>query len=229
MAEQKLDTEVRREQIAEAALQLVASQGVKSLSIAAVARRVGLVPSGIYRHFKSKGEVLDAVLDLLHQRLMENVAAARAETTDPLERLRGIFLRHVQFIREGRAFPRIVFADEVFGGYPDRRDRVQRIVSDYLGAIGQCVRDGQQQGRFRAELVPQSVALLFLGMIVPSGVLWHLTEGGFNVTQHAGRLWQMFCTAIAADGQASRRSVRSTPKAARVTGNSHRKRPCRNP
>ena len=64
MAEAKLQTRIRREQIAEAALQLVASEGVKRLSIAAAARRVGLVPSGIYRHFKSKDAMLDAVLEL---------------------------------------------------------------------------------------------------------------------------------------------------------------------
>ena len=66
--------------------------------MAAVARRVGLVPSGIYRHFKSKSAVLDAVLDLLEKRLQTNVEAARAETADPLERLRGMLIRHVNFI-----------------------------------------------------------------------------------------------------------------------------------
>ncbi len=69
MSEEKLDTQIRREQIAQAALELVASQGLKRLSMAAVARRVGLVPSGIYRHFHSKTEILHAVLDRIRQRL----------------------------------------------------------------------------------------------------------------------------------------------------------------
>ena len=76
MADAKLQTRIRREQIAEAALHLVAGEGVKRLSIAAVARRVGLVPSGIYRHFKSKDAMLDAVLELLDSKLQANVAAA---------------------------------------------------------------------------------------------------------------------------------------------------------
>ena len=46
MADEKLDTLVRQEQIAEAALSLVAAHGVRRLSMAAVARRVGLVPVG---------------------------------------------------------------------------------------------------------------------------------------------------------------------------------------
>ena len=196
MADAKLDTQIRREQITEAALSLIASEGVKRLSIAAVARRVGLVPSGIYRHFKSKDKMLDAVLELLQQRLRANVEAARGETADPVERLRSLLVRHIRFIREGRALPRILFSDDVFGGHSQRKAQVRGILAGYLAAIEQVVREGQQQGRIRPELVPNTVALMFMGMIVPAGILWHLTDGGFNVTQHARRAWEMFRTAI---------------------------------
>ena len=85
MATEKLETEVRQQQIAQAALALVAAKGVAELSMAGVAQRLGLVPSAIYRHFKSKDEVLDATILHIRQRLMENVRAARVSTADPVE------------------------------------------------------------------------------------------------------------------------------------------------
>jgi AcrR family transcriptional regulator len=197
MADAKLHTHIRREQIAEAALKLVASQGVKRLSIAAVARRVGLVPSGIYRHFKSKDAMLEAVLDLLESRLQANVAAAREETGDAVKRLHGLFIRHIRIIREGgQAFPRIVFSVEAGAVDPQRKARVRRIVGGYLAEIERMVREGQKQNRIDKKLVPRTAAMLFLGMIVPAGILWHLTDSGFNLTQHAGRVWKMFEQAL---------------------------------
>ena len=196
MSDQKLDTQIRREQIAEAALSLVASRGVGRLSMAAVARRVGLVPSGIYRHFKGKDEVLDAVLDLIHSRLMANVEAVRAETSDPMERLRRLLMRHIQFIRQGRAIPQILFSEHVHSRRPEKKDRVYRIACDYLGEVARLVGEGQQSGQIRPELDPDTVAVMFLGMVVPAGILWHLTEGRFDVTRHGGRAWEMFRTAI---------------------------------
>jgi AcrR family transcriptional regulator len=198
MADAKLETRIRREQIAEAALQLVASEGVKRLSIASVARRVGLVPSGIYRHFQSKDAMLDAVLDLLDAKLQANVAAARNETADPLERLHGLFLRHIRIIREGQAFPRIIFSDEALAAQPERRIRVRRIVGDYLGQIERMIREGQQVGHIDRQVTPRTAAMMFLGMIIPAGVIWHLSDGGFNLTQHAGRAWKMFQQALTA-------------------------------
>jgi AcrR family transcriptional regulator len=197
MADEKLDTLVRQEQIAEAALSLVASHGVRRLSMAAVARRVGLVPSGIYRHFKSKDEMLAAVLDLIERRLLANVQAARDDSENALERLHGVFIRHIRFIREGRAIPQIIFSDDMHSGSPQRKGRVGQIVAAYLGQIRRCVEEGQQQGSIRGELDPDTVALMFLGTIAPAGVLWHLTDGGFDVTRHAARVWPMFQNAIA--------------------------------
>src|SRR3990170_7857543 len=152
MAEAKLDTQIRREQIAEAALSLVADQGLRRLSVAAVARRVGLVPSGIYRHFKSKDEILAAVLDRIEQRLLANVRAAREESTDPIECLKGVLMRHIRFIREGRAIPRMIFSDDVHTGNPQRKQRVLQIFTRYTGEISEIVRLGQLQGRIRPDL-----------------------------------------------------------------------------
>jgi AcrR family transcriptional regulator len=200
MADAKLETRIRREQIAEAALELVASEGVKRLSIAAVARRVGLVPSGIYRHFPSKDAMLDAVLDLLDAKLQANVEAARKETSDSLHRLHDLFRRHIRFIREGRAFPRIIFSEEAVAARPQRKDRMWRIMGDYLAQIERMVREGQQQGHIDRQLQPGTAAMLFLGLIVPAGVVWHLTDGGFNLTQHAGRAWKVFHRVLTGKG-----------------------------
>jgi AcrR family transcriptional regulator len=206
MADAKLQTHIRREQIAEAALKLVANEGVKRLSIAAVARRVGLVPSGIYRHFKSKDAMLEAVLELLQSRLQANVAAAREESEDAVKRLHGLFVRHIRIIRDGgQAFPRIVFSDEAGADDPQRKARVRRIVGGYLGEIERMVREGQQQRRIDRKLVPRTAAMLFMGMIVPAGILWHLTDSGFNLTQHAGRVWKMFEQALTAHTKAKRK------------------------
>jgi len=200
MSEQKLDREVRREQIAEAALALVADRGLGRLNMAAVARRVGLVPSGIYRHFKNKEDLLLALLDRIEARILENVRAAQEATVDPLQRIHRVIVGHIRFIREGRAVPRIIFSEDDHRGQPQRKARVERIVTAYLGHLAEFVRQGQRQGSIRRDVDPATAALLFLGIVVPAGILWHLTEGGFDVTRHAERAWQICRRAIAAEG-----------------------------
>lgn len=198
MPRRKLATEVRREQIAEAALVLIASHGLRRLSIAGVARRVGLVPSGIYRHYSGKSQMLAAVLDLVEKRLLGIVQRAVAASADPLEQLHAVLMSHVRFIREGRAIPRIVFSDDAHGGDSQRKERIVRVLTSYLGQIAGIVREGQRAGRIRSDRDPETVALLLLGIVMPAGIRWHLTDGGFDVTRHAKRAWPMFLEAIRA-------------------------------
>ncbi len=199
MAAEKLKSRVRQEQIAQAALSVVANHGLKALSVGAVARRVGLVPSAIYRHFKNKDQVLDAAIDQIGWRLSENVATTLRETRDPLERLHRLLQRHVEQIRENRAIPRIIFSEDAYSGHPERRSKIVRMIQGYLASVGEIVREGQQRGQIRPDLDPDNLSLLFLGIFQPAGILWHLTDGKFDVTRHATRAWKVFVRAIQAN------------------------------
>jgi len=195
----KLDTEIRQEQITQAALSLIASDGLKGLSVARIALRVGIVPSAIYRHFKSKDEVIDGVLDFIQDRLLGNVDAVCVETRDPLERLRLLLMRHVKLIRENQAIPRIIFSEDVYGGHPDRRAKVYRIIWDYLNQVGELIGQGQKEGRMRSDINTETAALMFLGIIQPAAILWHMSNGSFDITKHTEKAWEIFIKVIEAN------------------------------
>lgn len=198
MPREKLDTEVRQEQFAEAALNIIGAHGLRGLSIARVAHRVGLVPSAVYRHFASKDELLDAVLALIRDRLLGNVTAVCNESTEPLECLRRLLMRHAQLIRENQGIPRIIFSEEVFVGNPQRRATVHEMVKSYLKRVAEIVRRGQEDGQIRPGLDQSTVSLMFLGMIQPAAILWRLSDGGIDITKHAEKAWQIFSEAIRA-------------------------------
>jgi AcrR family transcriptional regulator len=192
----KLDSEVRQEQIAQAALAVIAQHGVRRLNIAAVARRVGVVPSALYRHFKSKDAILDTIIAMVRERLLENVRAVTQAVPDPFEQLRLLLSRHVQFITDNQALPRILFSEQVYEGRPGRRRAMFRTIQAYLAQVGDIVKAGQAHGRMRKDLDPGTVAVMFLGMVQPAAILWQMSDGEFDIAQHSQRAWEMFVEAI---------------------------------
>lgn len=200
MSAEKLSTEIRQEQIAQAALDIVRTEGLRGLNLAALARRVGIVPSGIYRHFKDKDEVIDAILTLIGKRLVQNVSVARGESSDALDTLRRLLMRHVQMVRENAGIPRVIFSEEVYAGAPGRRKRVQKIILGYLAQVGEILKEGQRAGLVRKDVPTDTLAVMFLGLIQPGAILWHLSDGGFDVTKQAERTWRLYAAAIRPDG-----------------------------
>ncbi|GMW01624.1 MAG: TetR family transcriptional regulator [Candidatus Hydrogenedentota bacterium] len=196
MAKEKLDTEVRQEQILEAALDVVSRKGMKGLNLGAVARRVGLVPSAIYRHFENKDGLIDALLGLIESRLVGNVATVRQETKDPLRALELLLKRHVRLIRENAGIPRIVFSEEVYGANSQRKFRVHALLQNYLGRVAEFFREAQQAGLVRTDLSADELSVMFLGLVQPAAILWHVSDGGFDVTRQAEKAWGLFSEAI---------------------------------
>jgi AcrR family transcriptional regulator len=195
----RTDSETRRQQIAEAAFMLVAAHGARELSLAAVARRVGLVPSALYRHFPDKDALLDAILNRVRARLAQHLAVVREHPQEPIEALRALLARHAAMIRENQGIPRILFAEDFFVHSPKRRTEALSILNSYLEGIADLVRAGQARGQIRSDIDPRTLSLMFLGLIQPAGALWILSDGDFDVTAHVKRAWKLYHAAIAPD------------------------------
>ncbi|MDD2389147.1 MAG: TetR/AcrR family transcriptional regulator [Desulfobacterales bacterium] len=197
MRAQKTETEARQSQIIGAALELIGAEGVNALSIAGIAERVGIVPSALYRHFKSKDDVLDAVLELLKVRLLGNVTQVRKETPGALPRLKSLLMRHARMLSENRAIPLVVFSDGIYTGHPERKAKVAAIITSYLSKIQKIVEEGIQDGSIRENVVSTAASVMFLGMILPAAVLWNVSEGNFDMNAHVENAWPAFVRCIA--------------------------------
>ncbi len=212
MRADKQTSQVRQEQIARAAMALIAGQGMKGLSVASVARRVGLVPSALYRHFKGKEEILEATAGLVRGLLMENVRAVRQESRLPLEQLRLLLMRHIQMVQEFQAIPRIIFSDEILSARPQRRTAIFKIIQEFLGQVADIVTQGKRQGQINPGLNPETVAVMFLGLVQPPVVLWVLSNGKFEVTKHTEKAWRIFKTAIQTQNSQTESRIKRPPK-----------------
>jgi AcrR family transcriptional regulator len=191
MRARRLSGDTRRDQIAKAVLALASESGMGSVSIGAVAARVGVTPSALYRHYSSKGAMLDETLERLGQRILSNLEAARTSATNPLEAIELLLERHIALVRENRGIP-IVFFSEEFFLEPRRRARFTELLSTYRAGIETLVREAQRARLVRRELDPQTLAIMFFGLFQSPAILWHLSGGRFDITGQAHRAWAVF-------------------------------------
>ncbi len=199
MRAEKLTSEIRKRQIAGAAMSLIARQGVKGLSVAAVARKVGLVPSALYRHFKGKEEILESTIELVRDLITENVRSVRRESHQPLDQLKRLMMRHIQMIQEFQAIPRIVFSDEISASHPLRRTAIYKIIREILGLVAEIIQKGQEMGQIKPGLDPGTISVIYLGLIQPPAILWYLSQGKFDASKHIKKAWPIFEKAVKMD------------------------------
>lgn len=79
--------QLRAELIAAATELLVSPQQVAAPSLRAIAREVGVSPSGVYLHFASQEDLISAVIESQYDELRASLLATDRPTAAPLDRL----------------------------------------------------------------------------------------------------------------------------------------------
>lgn len=182
----------RKAEIVETALRLVNQEGMKRLSVIRLAEKLGVVPSALYRHYPNKDAILDAVLELVGERLAQHVEKVRREHFSALSRLDALLAQHVYFITSNQAIPRILFSEEIIGDADRRRARLGEIIHSHVMRIADIVREGQQEGEIRSDVPAEAAAVMFLGIVQPAAILWHVSGGQFDFSQHARTAWKLY-------------------------------------
>lgn len=164
MAQQYVHREHRIEQIAEAALAVIAESGLRGFTTKAIAERVGITDGTIFRHFKSKSEIVLAAIDLLEDRMF---AGGFPDDDDPLDRLEAFFVRRATMLGGEDPVGRLMFSEQLVHAAGVRgRNKLnewrKKNMSFVIGSMAELL----EQGRLRDGLAPAQAARLLQGLLL---------------------------------------------------------------
>lgn len=186
------DTKTRQAEIVAAAIAIIGEMGVRGLTTARLAGRLGMSEPNLYRHFADKQAILGAVVDEIGSSIAGK-AAAIAEQDMPADvKLRKILESHVREVEQKSGIPRLVFSEEVHVSNDELRVRLVGTISVYLAVIESVVADGIESGTLRSGIRAPETARTFLGMVQFSALRWSLSGFGFDLGREAESLWGNF-------------------------------------
>lgn len=193
---EKRSTRVRKEEIIQAALEVVGKNGVRALTIAAIAASAGMSEANIYRHFSGKDDIYSAVAEFIGSSVMSNASAIAGGSRKPLEKLETIYFSHVALIIEHPGIPRFVFSDDIHLGQRNLADTLALRIGNYIETITGVIAAGIAEGDLKPGLSPRETALTLLGMIQFTALRWTISNASFEIRPEAEKLWQNFLILI---------------------------------
>jgi len=104
-------TNIRQKQIADAACKVIIKYGTEHVTVKRIAREVGISETAIYRHFKSKKDVMSLLVEQIEERLFVDLTRAVASGLTPLETLDNIMKSHLSSIEQRKGISFQVIAE----------------------------------------------------------------------------------------------------------------------
>jgi AcrR family transcriptional regulator len=196
MFKKRLKSNIRQDQIIEAARKLVVKYGSEHVTVGKIAKEVGISEGAIYRHFKSKGDVLSGLADQIADDLLTGISDHIYTNSTSLEFLGTVLKNHLSRIQQRKGISFQVIAEIISFGDKKLNKKVSGVISNYVISLKHLLSEGIKSGEVKEDIDIEAAALILFGMIQGLVNIWALSNYDFNLEEKYERLWEVFRTSI---------------------------------
>ena len=119
----------RQIEIMEAATNRISKFGIQNLTIKTLAEDIGLSEPALYRHFKSKNQILWSLLEYFKTEMENRIQSIPFKTsTSEEDKLRAIFNSQLQTFVNKPAIVSVIFAESIFHYEENLSNKVSEIM-----------------------------------------------------------------------------------------------------
>ena len=156
----------RRILTVQAVIDLAGDRNPSEITTAAIAQRMGISQSALFRHFPSKSAIQQAVMEWVAERLLARTENAILDEPSPMAALERIFMSHVDFVTEFPGIPRMVFGELQRAEETTPKRMIRTLIRHYhRERLVRLIEKGKACGELDPAIAAEPSATLFIGTI----------------------------------------------------------------
>ncbi|MDD3040670.1 TetR/AcrR family transcriptional regulator [Bacteroides sp.] len=182
---QKLSAEKRKNITIETVIELAGQQNPSEITTAAIAKHMGVTQGALFRHYATKDDLWQAVMEWVSIRLLDRLEGAARGASSPIESMKAMFLSHIEFVADHPGVPRMMFGELQRSAPTPAKRMAQTLIKNYRERLCTVIEEGKKSGEISPSLDAEAAAVLFIGM-VQGLVMQSLISGDMGSMRVAG-------------------------------------------
>ncbi|MBK7959616.1 MAG: TetR/AcrR family transcriptional regulator [Bacteroidetes bacterium] len=172
----------RQIEIMEAATLRIDKYGIQELTIKNLASDLNLSEAALYRHFKSKNEILLGLLTYFIFEMSERISAIIDDKEKlPSELLKEIFISQLKTFVQKPAIVSVIFSEGIFQFNKELSEKVSTMMSLMQKNINKLIVKGQNDGLFGDLLGADTITTIIMGSMRMVVLKWKLSGNKSNL------------------------------------------------
>lgn len=186
----------KHQKILNAAIKVFGLKGFFNARISDIAKEAKVADGTIYLYFNNKYDILLTLFEEEISKLIIQFREAITDITDPQEMLKIFAIHHLKLVIEKKELAEVLQMELRQSCEPVKEYRVKKF-ADYVNIISEIIRDGQEQGIFRNDLMPGIFKRAFFGALDEMSRLWILTPNhNYTLDETAAEISDIFFKGI---------------------------------
>ncbi len=190
-------TGVRQEQIKSAVLEIIAKEGLARLSTRRLAERVGISEAAIFRHFKTKQDIILGIMQDVKTNMVGGMRAAAAQKKPADKRLFELMCAQVKFILANQGINILLFSEAAHYNDSVLKRELHGILAAQKKLLMEVLQDGINEGLWRDLISVEDAAMLYMGIPISLNIELVLNRKSVNTESFCKRMFFLFSGILA--------------------------------
>ncbi|MCX7708974.1 MAG: TetR/AcrR family transcriptional regulator [Clostridia bacterium] len=173
----------RRESLILTAIEIINELGVQGLSVREVAKRQSMSNAAIFNHFKTKSDLVHAVLDHYSQYDSAIIQSIRLKGLKSKDAIKYYVDSFYTYYENYPAITAIVQSYEVLRCEPEFSEKVKKLFFSRSTDINQMVEEAQASGQLRSDIDSECITDTILGTCRSLCLKWRMNDFGFPLKE----------------------------------------------
>jgi TetR/AcrR family transcriptional regulator len=168
----------RRLQILQTLALMLQEKGGERVTTAALAGRLQVSEAALYRHFASKAQMFEGLIEFIEQTIFGLINQITAKDADPVRQLRTIIAMLLSFAERNQGMTRVLIGDALVTEDDRLQERINQLLDRVETSLKQCLRNAQANQQLRTEEDVSARANLILSYVL--GRWMRFAKSGFK-------------------------------------------------
>lgn len=190
-----MEVSLRQQEIIAAAGKIIMDSGIKSLTTKNLALEMGFSESALYRHFKSKEDIILVLINFLFSNINDRLSKIYNREASSEDNLKAVFKSQFNFFNTNPHFLVAILSEGLFDETEKIYQSMMKIVSFKSSLIIEIIEEGKKKHEFRNDIPTKDLAHIIMGSFRLVILKWKLSnfqldiiKEGNNIMKHTLKL-----------------------------------------
>ena len=176
-----MDILSRKEKIILTTIDIIDDIGINNLSTRELAKRQGITDASLYKHFKSKDEILNGVLDYFSKFDDSIFNTVEHRNMDAKEAVLFIVKAFAEYYQSYPAITAVLYSYETLLKEKNTAEFVRQIYTNRHNRLKRVILQGQDKQELSRSFTAEILADIILGLIKETTFRWRFNDYNFSL------------------------------------------------
>src|SRR6056297_2041332 len=179
----------RQNEIINAALDIISSEGIGSLTVKNIGKKLNISDAALYKHFKNKNQIFLGIAKMFENESNRVLKDIINSDLNCIYKIKAFYMNRIKGFLKNKSTTIVLFSEEIIN---DKKftEKISAIMKNHKKILMEEIKRGQKNNKIKDDYSPEHIFTIIMGALRIIVQKWRLYKFKFNLIKKGEELWE---------------------------------------